>query len=343
MYKRQEHGEHLGDGGEVREEHHVHDGMAVEPEDVLVADVPHVGREHRGIGAAHGEQGERGEQRREGADHHQAGGDHRPAEQGQPQHGHAAGAAAQDRPQHRPALEDGAGDGEEHTDDPQVGAGARRMLAVGQRRVGEPAVGVRADRGGEAGEHGQGAEDVEPVAEQGQAGQRDAGGADLQRYQVDAHADGEGGHDHVDHAGAVDREELVVGVRSEERLLGLGELTAHEQGEHAVHQQEDQGGAGGEQADALVVGGGDPAEPAARRDGPAGVVPLCFGGGRDRHAGAVPPCAQRSYSCGGTALIQKSIVQCRCPQNSAHRPRQRPARSRVRVKVFTWCGKASIL
>ena len=83
---------------------------------------------------------------------------------------------------------------------------------------------------------------------------------------------GKGGghrHDHQeDHGHAVHGEDLVVGVGPEDRAIRGGQLQAHEQSFDASDQEEEQCRPPVEDADFLVVDGGDPVAPAATTSWP---------------------------------------------------------------------------
>jgi hypothetical protein len=119
-------------------------------------------------------------------------------------------------------------------------------------RVGEPtAVGHRP--GQQAPVQQDAAGQVHPVAEGVEAGERHVARADLQRRQVHGepfeHRHGEEEH----HRRAVHGEDLVVGLRRQERALRGGELDADEQTLDAADGEEHQGGPDEPHADLLVV------------------------------------------------------------------------------------------
>ena len=58
--------------------------------------------------------------------------------------------------------------------------------------------------------------------------------ADLQRHEIHRHRERHRRHEQVDHRRAVHREQLVVGVVREQLRVRLGQLSAHQQREHAA-------------------------------------------------------------------------------------------------------------
>jgi hypothetical protein len=61
----------------------------------------------------------------------------------------------------------------------------------------------------------------------------------------------------------VHRHEPVVGLGAEQRVVRLRQLEAHDQRLHAPKDEEDEGGEQVEDPDLLVIGRGQPAQPAA--------------------------------------------------------------------------------
>ena len=109
---------------------------------------------------------------------------------------------------------------------------------------------------------------------------RDRGGAAseaafailIERHEEVREAGPERDDEQEDHRRSVDREQLVVRVTRDERLVRLRELRAHEQGEEPAGGEEDERRSDVEHADPLVVDRRDPRrDPAAA---PVGAVRL---------------------------------------------------------------------
>ena len=248
-----ERGQRLGDASDEREEHHVHDRVAVEPEDVLVGDIPAVAREQAGLDPRKRDDAHGGQQEGEAHQHHEHIDELGPGEHWHPHQRDPGRPHAQDRPQNAGALQDHPEGDEEHARGPQGHSVAGRAVAVGQRRVSPPAVGGAADRGHEIPDQQQAAEHVQPVSEQCRAGGRDSRRPDLERDQVHAEPERQRRHHGLDHAGAVLGHELEVLLRAKDVQAGLGELDTHGAGQRAVDQEENQGGPDRQDADTLVV------------------------------------------------------------------------------------------
>ena len=92
--------EHLGDHADEREEHHVHDRVPVEPEQLLVVDRAQPARQHAAEVPLRPQQPKREQQRGEREHDHQAGHDHRPGEDRHPQQRHPGRTPAKRRRQH---------------------------------------------------------------------------------------------------------------------------------------------------------------------------------------------------------------------------------------------------
>jgi hypothetical protein len=143
-------------------------------------------------------------------------------------------------------------------------AGALEELVGGRGRMGRPGDRGRAAGHEEAGEHDQGAEQVQPVGHGVGPREGDVGGADLQRHQVVAEAGGHLGREQEDHQGAVHGEHLVVGVLAHHLEPRLGQLGPDEQGQEPAGQEDREGGDDVEDADLLVVDRGQVVDDAAR-------------------------------------------------------------------------------
>ena len=120
---------------------------------------------------------------------------------------------------------------------------ARRELLAGERRVHEPAaVGRRAEE--DRAEEGQAADRVGPEGIGRQPRERQVARAQHARQQVDRDRLDDRHREQEHHHGAVHREELVVGAAaSTQRVVGHGELRAHQQRQHAGQHEEQQRGA----------------------------------------------------------------------------------------------------
>jgi len=105
----------------------------------------------------------------------------------------------------------------------------------------------------------------------------------------------------------------------------LGQLQAHDLGHGAADEEEHERRHHVRDADALVIGGRDPAEdpggaPLRRRLGLGRKVRSILD---DRHGLVVPPLANQASNCGpGTACTLKRIVVWSRPQNSEQTPSQ---------------------
>ena len=100
-----------------------------------------------------------------------------------------------------------------------------------QRRIGEPAEAGGTAVGGEAEQHHQAADQVQPVRERVEPGERQVGRADLQRHEVVGEGEAERHGEQVHHDAAVDREDAVVGRLVDDLQPGLGEFEADDRGE----------------------------------------------------------------------------------------------------------------
>ena len=138
---------------------------------------------------------------------------------------------------------------------PQVRTRPGRADHLRQRRVGGPAEVGGAVGGEEAGEHRQAAEQVEPVAQGVEAGERHVPGADLQRHEVVGQPEGERPEEQEQHDAAVHREQLVVAcARRRPGSARAVELGADQLGQRPAEQEEGERRDHVGDADALVVG-----------------------------------------------------------------------------------------
>ena len=135
-----------------------------------------------------------------------------------------------------------------------------RNAVVGQRHVRRPAClrGREEERAVE--DHA--AEQQQPPREHVQARERDTARPDHQRHEVAREPGEDRHHGQEDHRRAVHGEELVVGRRVEERVVGRAELDPHQQRLDSPEDEEEKCGEQEEDADPLVVGRRDPVDPA---------------------------------------------------------------------------------
>ncbi len=144
--------------------------------------------------------------------------------------------------------------------DPRVHAAARRVLQLGERRVaGPPALG--------RGEEDRGVEDEaaggeEPERQRVQLRERHVPRADHERQEVVAEARHDRDDEQEDHRRPVHRDQLVVRLRVQQRVVRLGELEPDQQRLGPSEQEEHEGEDQVHDPDALVVGRGDPRRPA---------------------------------------------------------------------------------
>ena len=160
-----------------------------------------------------------------------------------------------------PRIELDAGQVDE--EDPRVGPVARDVGPRGERGVRRPARlrGTEEHRGVE---HGS-AREVEPIRQRVEPRERHVARPHLQRHEVVREARPQR-HDHEeDHRGAVHREHLVVDLRRQQRVAGLGELGAHQQRLDSAERHERERGDQVQHADPLVIGRRSPSRPSRGR------------------------------------------------------------------------------
>ncbi len=260
-----EHRQDLRDHAECGQDHDVDLGVPEEPEQVLP--------EHRVAAAGGIEEGgaevavreqhrHRGGHGRQRDDQQVAVHQDRPHEERHAAPAHALGAHVVDRRDEVDGAHQRRDAGEVDQEDPGVHAPAGRVHVVGQRRVHGPAGPGRVEE--DARVEGHPAEEQEPERERVQAREGHVPGADHQRDQVVAEAGQHRHHEQEDHRGAVHRDQPVVGLGRDHGAVRLRQLEAHHQGLDAADDEEDEGGEQVEDPDLLVVGGGQPLEPAAR-------------------------------------------------------------------------------
>ena len=149
-------------------------------------------------------------------------------------------------------------------EEPEVDAVSRRELPEREARVAEPAaVGRRADE--EAGVQEQAAEQEDPVGQRVQPGEGHVARADHQRDHVveEGGAERHDGQEH--HRGAVHGEERVERLGAHHRAVRSRQLQADDQRLDPAEQEERERGDPVEDADPLVIDGGDPAEDGRER------------------------------------------------------------------------------
>ena len=134
----------------------------------------------------------------------------------------------------------------------------RRQTHRRERRVTEPSALRRAAKE-ERRVDEQTAEEERPVRERVQPWERDVTRTDHQRDQVVEERGAERHHDEEDHRDAVHREDLVVLLGRQDVTVRMGELEADQQRLAPTDEEERERRDAVEDADALVVDGGDPA------------------------------------------------------------------------------------
>jgi hypothetical protein len=212
-----------------------------------------------------GDQGRAGEHDRRHREHHHERHDEAgPDEQRHAVQRHAGGAELENRDdqlhRHRQTRHLGEGD---HLR-PDIGALFRREREEGQRNVGE-AAGVGRDLDRERDQDHQPAEQVEPVAERVEPREGDFARAHHQRHQIDRKPLRDRHREQEHHHRAVSAEQLVVGVGPYERVFRPGQLRPHQHRQQPGEAEKAEAGHEVTDADRLVVGGAEPACPAARR------------------------------------------------------------------------------
>ena len=201
----------------------------------------------------------RGDHRHRDDDQDRVGQD-RPDEQRQPAPRHAARAHVGDRRVEVERPQDRGDPRQVDQVDPSVLAAARRVEHAGKRRVARPAGFRRVpeDRGVED----EPARQQQPEGERVQAREGHVARADHQRHEVVRQA-GEHRHDEQeDHRRPVQREQLVVGLGGDQRVVRRAQLQAHHQRLDAAEAEEHERRDHVHDPDSLVIGRGDPARPA---------------------------------------------------------------------------------
>ena len=261
-----EHRQHLGEDPERRQHEDVDLGVAEEPEQVLPQQRrAALGRveEVRPEVAVQQQHRDRGGQRREREDDQVRVDQHRPHEQRHPPPAHAGRAHVVDRGDEVDRAEDRRQAREVDHVDPRLLAVGRRVLLQRQRHVGEPA-GLRRREEQRAVER-EAAEQEHPVRPRVEARERHVAGADHERQEVVREARPHRHDDEEDHRRPVQREDLVVLLGRQERVLRSAELDPHQQRLDAADDEEHEDGEQVEDPDLLVIGRRQPGHPAAPR------------------------------------------------------------------------------
>ena len=248
------HRDDLGDDPEPGQDHDVDGRVAVEPEDVLVAeDVPaSLGDEEVGVQhpVEHDEELRAGDERRRDHDE-QRGREVRPHEQRHPPERHARRAHRDDRDEEVERGQDrrGAGPLDAHVEEHLADRLLRR-----ERRVARPAGRERAAGGEEAAEEHRAGDRQEPEGERVEARERHVRRAEHQRH-GEVRETGERRDDEdEDHQRGVHGDEAVVGLRVHELHARLRELGAEEHRHQAAEREEDERRREVLDTDHLVVG-----------------------------------------------------------------------------------------
>jgi hypothetical protein len=260
-----EHRQDLADDAERGQDQDVDLRVPEQPEHVLPEQRLAAGRRVEEVGPPpaveqHLEERDRDDRQRERQQelHHQP----HPYEHRHPEQRHARGAHVD----HRDREVDRAGarrDARDH----QAERVERHPDARVRRRVGwipEPAT-VRRPAQEPAGIQEQSAEDEDPEREGVQPREGDVPRADHQRDQVVEECRRHRHDEQEDHRHAVHREDLVVLVGVEQRVVGLGELAADQQGFDPADQEERERAEAVEDPDLLVIDRREPAPPAGDR------------------------------------------------------------------------------
>ena len=186
-------------------------------------------------------------------------GEDRPAEQGQAAPAHAGRPHVRDRRVEVHGADERGDAREVDQEDPGVDAAGGQVVRRGQRRVAGPAALGRGEE--DRAVEDEAAHEQHPEAHRVELREGHVPGADHQRHEVVA----EPGHDRhdeqEDHRRPVHREELVVRLRRQQRVVRLGELQADEQRLDAAQHEEHEGEDQVHDPDLLVVRRGHPRRP----------------------------------------------------------------------------------
>ena len=207
-----------------------------------------------------------------GEQHRDRGGDHRqrddqqdrvdedrPHEQRQPAPAHPRGAHVHDRRVEVDRAHERGDAGDVDQEDPRVLPGVRRVQRARERRVAPPAGLGRLEEQRRV-EHDP-AEQQQPERQRVQPWERHVPRADHQGHEVVAEAGHHRHDEQEDHRRAVQRQQLVVLLAGDQRVVRHRQLQPHDQrldpAEREEHERQDQV----HDPDLLVVGGGDPVDP----------------------------------------------------------------------------------
>ena len=228
------------DDPEAGQHHDVDGRVAVEPEDVLVAQ--HVAallrREEVGVHhpVEHGEELRAGDERRRDHDE-QRGGEVRPDEQRQAPEGQARRAHRDDRDQEVERRHDRARAG-------PLDAHLEEDVAVrvvhGQRRVAGPAGAERAALDEEAGQEDHAGDREQPEGERVQPRERHVRRAEHERHDEVREARERRDDEQEDHQRRVHRDQAVERLAVDELRVGLGELGAEDHRHQPADHEEDE-------------------------------------------------------------------------------------------------------
>ncbi len=195
-------------------------------------------------------------------DQQQRVGEDRPDEQRQARPAHPRGAHVRDRHVKVDRAEQRGEAGEVDQVDPGVDTAGWKVGGAGERHRRDPARLGWAPEDRRV-EHDAAGEE-QPVGERVQPREGHVARADHQRDEVVAEARQHRHDEQEDHRRPVHREELVVDLRADERVVRLAKLQADHQRLGAAEDEERERGDEVEDPDSLVVGGREPAHQAAR-------------------------------------------------------------------------------
>ena len=245
-------GDHLGDDAEPWQDHDVHRGMRVEPEDVLVGQGrttafsgeevrPHLAIEHGHEHRASDERRSRDDERR--------GSEVGPAQQRHAEQRHARSAHGHDRDEE---VDRGGDRGATRDDHADLEERLPERALILQRGVGGPTRVVRAV--GPGGQQDHAGQRQQPERHCVEAGEGHIVRADHQRDDVVADTGEDRNHEREDHDRAVRRDQLVVLAVGDRLHTGLGQLGAEHLGKQTTDEIHDEREDDVLDADHLVIG-----------------------------------------------------------------------------------------
>jgi hypothetical protein len=229
--------------------------MPKEPEQVLPKErVPTLGRieEVRRHQAVHCQQLRCGGNPGHGKEHHECLNQHGPDEERHPVEGHSRCSVLEDGDDQLDRGHQGGDFGKSDRLGIYIDPLPRRELRAGQGDIAEPA-GIGCGIQEKAYIQKEPAEEVHVVPVGVKSGERHVPGANHERHQVQTHCGyyRHGKEEH--HRHAVHREELIVGVWTQQVVLGPGELSSHYAGLQTSQEEEQHGGGDVSLSDRLVV------------------------------------------------------------------------------------------